>query len=49
MRAAGLRAALWNMYGATEAGCTYFAVGPGDLPRLRQFPDGVPAGSGIVR
>lgn len=40
----GLHAKLWNMYGATEAGCTYFACQKGDEARLRDYPDGVPAG-----
>jgi len=44
LRARGLRAKLWNMYGATEAGCTYFVVGPGEEDSLHSFPEGVPAG-----
>jgi predicted esterase/acyl carrier protein len=32
------------MYGATEAGCTYFVVGSGEEEKLRPFPEGVPAG-----
>ena len=45
VRSAGLEASLWNMYGATEAGCTYFVVsGTSDADELRAYPEGVPAG-----
>ena len=44
MKSPGLNAKLWNMYGATEAGCTYFACQKGDEQRLAAYPKGVPAG-----
>ncbi len=44
LAAPGLHAKLWNMYGATEAGCTYFVCAKGDEARLRDYPEGVPAG-----
>ena len=44
VRAAGVHATLWNMYGATEAGCAYFCVSSGQAGRLRAYPEGVPAG-----
>lgn len=44
VRAPGIHAKLWNMYGATEAGCTYFAVGSGHAEQLRGYSEGVPAG-----
>ena len=44
VRADGLNATLWNMYGATEAGCTYFAASSGEADRLLGHPEGVPAG-----
>ena len=44
MATPGLHAKLWNMYGATEAGCTYFVCEKGDEARLRDYPEGVPAG-----
>ncbi len=44
VRAPGVRAALWNMYGATEAGCAYFCIRSGEAGRLRAFGEGVPAG-----
>mgnify|MGYP002630715235 CR=1 FL=1 len=44
LSAPGVGARLWNMYGATEAGCTYFVLGPGEKERLAAFPEGVPAG-----
>jgi acyl-coenzyme A synthetase/AMP-(fatty) acid ligase len=40
----GLNARLWNMYGATEAGCTYFVCKKGEEHRLAAYPEGVPAG-----
>ena len=36
-RAPGLAATLWNMYGATEAGCTYFALRSGEADSLRAY------------
>lgn len=44
MATPGLHAKLWNMYGATEAGCTYFVCEKGDEARLLEHPEGVPAG-----
>ena len=44
MATPGLHAKLWNMYGATEAGCTYFACQKGEEHRLREYQEGVPAG-----
>ena len=44
VRASGLNATLWNMYGATEAGCTYFCVRSGQADKLSAWPEGVPAG-----
>ena len=42
--APGLNARLWNMYGATEAGCTYFSCAKGEERKLAEFREGVPAG-----
>lgn len=44
VRTPGLHAKLWNMYGATEAGCTFFVCCKGDEEALRAYPTGVPAG-----
>lgn len=44
VRAPGIHAKLWNMYGATEAGCTYFVAETGHAKELLAYPDGVPAG-----
>ena len=46
LAAPGLNARLWNMYGATEAGCTYFACQKEEdnSQWLAQHPIGVPAG-----
>lgn len=40
----GVNAKLHNMYGATEAGCTTFIIGPGEEDTLIPYGDSCPAG-----